>query len=131
MARDISKELQLPEGIAVPNPIANLDYYYGPWNSVGEALIGLPQSLREQGRTVGIITDGKIQEYWFKEGIDDSNLVLKSGVKIVSNSLKVQEIGGEIHINTWESGSNSGDKFFDANFARPGNWEELETINNH
>lgn len=59
------------------NPYPNLDYKYGPYTSINEALMILKKQVRSIGLTIGIIEDGVIQEYWFKQGINDSDLVIK------------------------------------------------------
>lgn len=68
----------LTQKIKVVNPTSNIDELYGPYTSVANALSGVPVVLRQLGRTVGIIEGGVIQEYWFKNGITDSDLILKS-----------------------------------------------------
>lgn len=57
---------------------ANLDTNYGTYDSVEEVLRVIPLRLRRKGRTVGVIEDGSVVEYWFKSGIEDSDLVVKS-----------------------------------------------------
>lgn len=78
---------------------ANLDEYYGPYNSVREALealntetiAGVTYTKRAIGLTVGIIENREVVEYWFKSGTTDNDLVKKTadvglpgGVKIVT-----------------------------------------------
>ena len=61
--------------------LSNLDYKYGPYSSLEEAYIALgPGGLDKLvlGLTVGIIEDGAITEYWFKEGTTLNDLVKKS-----------------------------------------------------
>ena len=85
--------------IVCNEPHANLDSYYGPYNSVQDALQTLNSTTvngvnyvkRHIGLTVGIETSEGIVEYWFKNGIEDNDLVIKStessmpqGVKIVT-----------------------------------------------
>lgn len=59
------------------NPVPNLDLYYGPYDNIEEALKFLPQKVRSIGLTVGIKRKGVINEYWFKEGIQNTDLVVK------------------------------------------------------
>lgn len=59
------------------NPYPNIDYKYGPYNSIIEVIAKLNKSVRSIGLTVGVINDGIIEEYWFKSGIEDKNLVRK------------------------------------------------------
>ena len=68
----------LTQKIKIVNPHASNDLLYGTYNSVAEALTGVPSVLRMKGRTVGIIENGGVVEYWFKDGIADTDLVVKS-----------------------------------------------------
>lgn len=68
----------LVEQIKIVNAHSNVDKLYGPYRSLSEALSEVPIVLRVIGRTVGIVEDDVISEYWFKEGVDDSDLILKS-----------------------------------------------------
>jgi hypothetical protein len=65
----------------------NLDARYGPWPSTEDALVNVPLHMRARGLTVGIIEDGEVVEYWFKEGILNSNLTPKGGGGIVKHSI--------------------------------------------
>ena len=59
----------------------NLDYKYGPYSSLQDAYDALgPEGIDKLtiGLTVGIIEDGVITEYWFKDGTGLENLVQKS-----------------------------------------------------
>lgn len=60
-------------------PCANVDYKYGPYNSVSEAFSSIPRHLRAIGLTVGVIDEtGSIKEYWFKSAtVSESDLVPK------------------------------------------------------
>lgn len=60
----------------------NVDWYYGggniAWDDLASAKAGVPSSIRE-GKTIGIIIDGKVKEYiWHPSDITDSGLVEKS-----------------------------------------------------
>lgn len=46
-----------PFGIAVTNPIYNLDPFAGPYENEADALAVFPATLREVGRAIGIYTD--------------------------------------------------------------------------
>lgn len=56
---------------------SNIDYLYGPYSSITEGLKAVPSEYRALGRTLGIITDGVVKEYWFESGIKDSDLIPK------------------------------------------------------
>lgn len=69
--------------VGVTNPYANVDARYGPWLSLTDALTSFNAGLRFRGLTVGIYepnfnTNGSVVEYWFKDGVTDGNLVLKT-----------------------------------------------------
>lgn len=57
---------------------ANADSQYGPYDSLSAALTAVESPTRAIGKTVGIMVDGSVVEYWFKSGITDSDLVLKT-----------------------------------------------------
>ncbi|MGY6650238.1 hypothetical protein [Wenyingzhuangia sp. IMCC45574] len=65
---------------------ANVDFDYGPYNSISEALTTLTSPFRTLGKTVGIISNGSIEEYWFKEGILDIDLIQKQSSSEGSSS---------------------------------------------
>lgn len=96
----------LTQKIKIVNPHANNDELYGPYDSIENALIGVNYVLRVQGRTVGIIENGIISEYWFKEGIEDEDLIKKisdstisdEDCKSIVHSFTLSEIGA----TSWE-----------------------------
>ena len=59
-------------------PFPNLDFKYGPYSSIAEALSNIPAELRVVGLTVGIRVNSTIQEFWFNGGIRDADLVVKN-----------------------------------------------------
>lgn len=67
------------------NLLPNIDAKYGPYSSTTEALMALAPNARAIGLTVGIKTSIGITEYWFKNGISDSNLVFKGEAPNLSN----------------------------------------------
>ena len=60
------------------NPYPQMDKRYGPYNSVSAALTALTTSKRCVGLTIGVKSGDSITEYWFKDGVSDSNLVEKA-----------------------------------------------------
>lgn len=59
-------------------PLPNLDFKYGPYSSIAEALSNIPAGLRAVGLTVGIRVNSTIQEFWFNGGVRDADLVVKN-----------------------------------------------------
>lgn len=79
-------------------PKPEINYFYGPWGSINEALNNIPQLARIKGLTVGIIEGSEIVEYWFKDGVD---LVLKSvDPKLVYTIDETQQIINDLE-NTY------------------------------
>lgn len=72
----------LANQILIVNPSANVDSTYGPYNTVAEANTAIVSGLRVIGRTVGIITDGSVVEYWWKNGILDTDLIEKTATPV-------------------------------------------------
>ena len=74
----------ITQKVKVTNPTSNVDWYYGGenghWNSIEEALVNVPKEVRQIGKTIAILEDGGVVEYWWKSGIEDSDLVLKFGL---------------------------------------------------
>lgn len=60
------------------NLYPQMDERYGPYDSVSAALTALTTSKRCVGLTIGIKSDNSITEYWFKDGVSNSNLVEKA-----------------------------------------------------
>ena len=61
--------------IVVSSP--NVDSMYGPYSSVSVANADVNILARAKGKTVGVLINGGVVEYWWKSGITDSDLVLK------------------------------------------------------
>lgn len=55
-----------------------LDAKLGPWASTAEAIAAIGINRRHQGLIVEVIESGSIVEYWWKDGIEDGDLVSKS-----------------------------------------------------
>jgi len=64
--------------VYIVNPVANVDSRYGPWTSIAVALTSVSPSVRERGLTVGILESGNVLEYYWKNGTNDNQLVLKN-----------------------------------------------------
>lgn len=69
--------LQLPFGIKPVNAVANVDERYGPHLTIADALIATA-GTRVKGLTVGVLENGAVAEYWFKDGILDTDLKVKT-----------------------------------------------------
>lgn len=65
-----------------------------PWASVAEVLAGIPIGERHIGLTVNI---DKV-EYWFKEGIEDADLVLKDSVSAHLSELLLLPVSNLDHL---------------------------------
>lgn len=68
----------LTKRIGIVNPVANLDARYGPWPTYNDALTAFSPLIREKGLTVAVSGVEGVVEYWYKNGITNSDLVLKS-----------------------------------------------------
>jgi hypothetical protein len=68
----------LTKKIGIVNPAANLDARYGPWPTLNDALTGFSSAVREVGLTVAVSGIEGTAEYWYKNGITNNDLILKS-----------------------------------------------------
>lgn len=55
-----------------------LDTRFGPYANIVDALNDIPAFQRHQGLVVGIVENGSVIDYWFRDGIDDVDLVSKT-----------------------------------------------------
>jgi hypothetical protein len=98
----------LSNKIQIVNPSANVDSHYGTYASLSDAYIGVPEILREKGKTVGILESGSVVEYWWKSGITDIDLVKKETSVHISgttNTIPKFTIGGLGDSQIAESGA--------------------------
>ena len=51
--------------------------FYGPWDTIEEAIEEVPLAVRYRGLTVGIVTEGVVDDYWWKSGLTDVDLEIK------------------------------------------------------
>jgi hypothetical protein len=70
--------IQLSAGIVVGSN-TSVDAKYGPYADVATAKSEIGSTLRYKGLTVGILVSGSVVEYWWKDGITDTDLVVKGG----------------------------------------------------
>ena len=68
---------QLGQQIEMLSKYSNVDLLYGPYQNKKAACDNIPKATRDFGRTVLILENGEYKEYWWKDGIEDNNLVLK------------------------------------------------------
>ena len=73
----MGKSINISKQLDVRSVCANIDILYGPYDSITEACEAIPIGRRAIGRTVGITESGSILEYWWKAGLEDSDLVQK------------------------------------------------------
>lgn len=88
----MANSFDLSVNVRNANPSANIDHYYGTYESVAAACAGVPKAVRLKGKTVGIIIDGSVVEYWWRSGIEDSDLVVKFGVNTTTEEEYVEEV---------------------------------------
>lgn len=95
---------------------SNLDVRYGPYNSLTDAIAATATSTddfdptityqwRYKGMTVGIYNaTGGVDEYWFKNGIADSDLIPKiPDISAILGNVKIVQFnanGGSGHMNS-------------------------------
>lgn len=68
---------RIPDNFEVRKPRL-LDNKEGPWSSTAEAIAYITKDIRAQGQVVKVLSAGSIVEYWWKDGIEDADLVAKS-----------------------------------------------------
>lgn len=81
----------LANRIQVNTNCANNDALYGPYNSIAEAISSIPPALLNgegaRGRTIGVLEDDKVVEYWWQQEGDGYAFVKKGeGKEIIVDS---------------------------------------------
>jgi hypothetical protein len=73
----------LANRIQVNTNCANNDALYGPYNSIAEAISSIPSALLNgegaRGRTIGVLEDDKVVEYWWQPEGEGYDFVKKGG----------------------------------------------------
>lgn len=121
--------------IKIDKAHSNLDYYYGPYNSLAEAYEAVPLEIRGIGLTVGIKKDGKIIEYqWKTDDLSNSGLkekfseyltitlVSDSVLNVSSNQNVIIRLTGDTTPSSIElySKTNPQDNYVLTNYKYPG-----------
>ena len=75
------KTLNLTRGLEVRGEYSNIDFLYGPYTSLKQACQEVDQRVRRVGLTVGIVEQGSVVEYWWRDATDDDSLILKNPSK--------------------------------------------------
>lgn len=75
------KTLNLTRGLEVRGEYSNIDFLYGPYASLEKACQEVDQRVRRVGLTVGIVEQGSVVEYWWRDATDDNSLILKNPSK--------------------------------------------------
>lgn len=80
----------LANRIQVNTNCANNDALYGPYNSIAEAISSIPPTLLNgegaRGRTIGVLEDDKVVEYWWQPADGGYEFVKKGVVEIIVDS---------------------------------------------
>lgn len=70
-----TQTFNLAKPVKVQNPTMALDADLGPYDSVEDACTAITKDWRVLGKEVRILVDGAIKPYYWKSGIEDSDLV--------------------------------------------------------
>ncbi|WP_324671034.1 hypothetical protein [Hymenobacter sp. GOD-10R] len=74
----LKEALELPISIRLKNP-RPLDAWYGPYDSIADAVATVPQSVRFNGRTVGVIIGGECVDHAWGSDLTNAGLKPKAG----------------------------------------------------
>lgn len=75
------KTLNLTRGLEVKGKYSDIDFLYGPYTTLQAACKRVVEAVRQKGLTVGIVEENSVVEYWWRDGITDSDLILKNPSK--------------------------------------------------
>jgi hypothetical protein len=104
------------------------DARYGNFADIATALAEVGAGIRYQGLTVGILTGGTVEEYWFKNGIADVDLVIKtpdlSGYEVLTSKSTSTSLGTS---NTLYPSQNAVKSYVDTGLALKENTSNKST----
>lgn len=126
--------------INVMEPVPNVDINYGPYASVHEAYETLYNvDAIAVGLTVGVTTADGIQEYWFRNGTTENDLVIKGaldydlldnkpkiGSKTLDSTTTLAQIGA---VSTTDFNSHVSEKEIHTPFAFSADGTEPRAVN--
>jgi hypothetical protein len=69
-----------------------VDAKYGPHASVSAANADIGLTLRYKGLTVGILDGSTVNEYWYKDGVTDVDLIFKQNGGASSNNFTGEKV---------------------------------------
>ncbi len=109
------------------NVAKNADSRYGPYGTIAAANTAIDPIFRYKGLTVLITGSGESIEYWYKEGILNSNLVAKNVYEIVAGTnITIDPVGigtGSVTINSTGAGGSGLAVSATASFTNLSTWE--------
>ena len=81
-------QFDLANRIKINNPSGDNDLMYGPYIDRDTALNTVVIGLRDKGRKVGILNNGSVEDWWWKSGTQDNDLIpYLSGNTSTSNDI--------------------------------------------
>lgn len=73
----MSGQFDIINRIEIHTPYPNLDKFYGPYTDLQDAVTSVPSVLRQKGLTVAVYEGDGVVEYWWRNGIENSDLIPK------------------------------------------------------
>ena len=108
--------IDLHDSLRLVNP-KPVDAWSGPYESVDRANKSIPKVIRYPSMIVRIVGDDGAFLYWYKDGVEDGNLVqyLYEDFEIVNN--KYNELATDLENKYNELKDKSGDKHYEIEIA--------------
>ena len=135
MSNNNIRGIDLHDNIRLVNP-KPVDAWSGPYKSVEEANRSIVKSIRYPSMIVRIISDNKTFLYWYKDGIEDVDLVqyLFEDIEKINSDLttKYNELSGDLNDKYNELNAKEADKHYEILINNPSKvWNVKHNLNKY
>ena len=129
MSDNIIRGIDLHDSLRLVNP-KPVDAWSGPYESVAMANESIPKAIRYPSMIVRIVGEDDVFLYWYKNGVEDEDLVqyLYEDFEIVNN--KYDELATDLDVKYNELKNKSGDSYYEELVNMPSKvWEINHNLN--
>lgn len=131
MSDNIIRGIDLHDSLRLVNP-KPVDVWSGPYESVDMANESIPIAIRYPSMIVRIVGEGGAFLYWYKDGVEDENLVqyLHEDFEEVNN--KYNELATDLDEKYNELTNKSGDSYYEELVSMPSKiWVITHNLNKY
>ena len=133
MSDNIIRGIDLHDSLRLVNP-KPVDVWSGPYESVDRANESIPKVIRYPSMIIRIVGKGGAFLYWYKDGVEDKNLVQYLGEDFERINNKYNKLATDLEKKYNELKDKDEDKhfFYETSVSMPSkNWEITHNLNKY